>query len=44
MDSVEGEESGEEVIIDGVTIARVKKFRYLGSVIQEKRDIDEDIN
>ena len=28
----------------GATIPRDKKFSYLGSSIEEKRDIDEDIN
>jgi len=28
----------------GVAIPRVKKFRYLGLIIEEKGDIDKDIN
>ena len=40
-----GEEaSDEEVIMGGVAIPKAKKFRYLGSIIEDKRDIDEDIN
>jgi len=37
------DESGE-VTIDEITIPKIKKFKYLGSIIQQKRDIDEDIN
>ena len=33
-----------EVTIVGVVIPRVEKFRYLCSIIQEKGDIDKDIN
>jgi len=33
-----------EVAIDGAIIARVERFRYLGSIIQENGEIDEDIN
>jgi len=39
---VEG--SGEEVTMGGVAIPRVEKFKYLGSIIKQKIDIDEDIN
>ena len=35
---------GKEVTMGGVAILRVEKFRYLGSIIEEKGDIDEDIN
>ena len=38
------EDAGGEVTIDGMTIPKVKKFRYLGSIIQQNGDIDEDIN
>jgi len=31
------------VTIGHVGIVRVKKFRYLGSIIQQKGDVDEDI-
>ena len=34
----------DEVTIRGVAIPRIEKFRALGLIIQEKRDIDEDIN
>ena len=27
-----------------MTIPKVEKFKYLGSIIQQKGDIDEDIN
>jgi len=33
-----------EVIMGGVVRTRVEKFKYLGSIIEEKGDIDEDIN
>jgi len=33
-----------EVSIGGVAIPKVEKFRYLGLVIQEKLDVNEDIN
>ena len=33
-----------EVAIEGVVIPRIEKFRYLGSIIQEKGEIHEDIN
>jgi len=33
-----------EVAIEGVVIPKVEKFRYLGPIIQENREIDEDIN
>jgi len=32
------------VKIDGVAILRVDKFKYLGSLFEEKEDINEDIN
>ena len=38
----EGE--GGDITIDGVPIPKVKKFRYLGSIVQQNGDIDEDIN
>jgi len=30
--------------VGGVVIPRVKRFRYLSSIIQENRKIDEDTN
>ena len=33
-----------KVAIEGVVIPRVERFKYLGSIIQENREIDEDIN
>jgi len=33
-----------EVAIEGAIIPRVERFRYLGSIIQENGEIDEDIN
>jgi len=40
------EEGGvaNEIAIEGVVIPRVEKFKYLGSIIHEDREIDEDIN
>ena len=32
------------MIMGGVVRTRVEKFKYLGSIIEEKGDIDEDIN
>ena len=34
----------DKVAIDGVVMPRVERFRYLGSIIHENREIDEDIN
>jgi len=39
----EGDIAGE-VAIEGAIIPRVERFRYLGSIIQESGEIDEDIN
>ena len=40
-----GKEDAEgEVTIDGIVIPKVEKFKYLGSIIQQNRDIVEDIN
>ena len=33
-----------ELTMGGVVIPRVEKFKYLGSIVEEKGDIDEDIN
>ena len=33
-----------EVIIKGMQIPKVEKFKYLGSIIHQKGDIDEDIS
>jgi len=33
-----------ELTMGGVAIPRVEKFKYSGSIVEEKRDIDEDIN
>jgi len=38
------EDVGGEVTIDRMTISKVEKFKYLGSIIQQNEDIDEDIN
>ena len=37
-------EEEREVTLDGRQIPKVDKFKYLGSIIQQNRDIDEDIN
>ena len=40
-----GEEGGGgEVTMGGVVMPRVEKLKYLGSIIEEGGDIDEDIN
>ena len=33
-----------EVAIEGAIIPKVKRFRFLGSIIQENGEINEDIN
>ena len=33
-----------EVTIDGMAIPKVAKFKYLGSIIQQKGDTEDDIN
>jgi len=38
------EDTRGEVTIDGMTILKVENFKYLGSIIQQNWDIDEDIN
>jgi len=38
------EDAEGEVIIDGMTILKVEKFKYLGSIIQQNRNINEDVN
>ena len=42
FNSKEGD--GEEVTFGEKTIPRARKFRYLGSIIKGRGDIDEDIN
>jgi len=39
---VEGD--GGEVTLGGEAIPRVDKFKYLGSIIEKRGDIDDDIN
>jgi len=38
------ERDDEEVTMGGVAIPKVGKFKYLGSIVEEKGNIDEDIN
>ena len=38
------EAGGEKVTMRSVVIPRAKKFMYLGSITEDKGDIDEDIN
>ena len=40
----EVERNGGEITMGGVVIPRIEKFKYLGSIVEEKDDIDEDIN
>jgi len=35
---------GGVVTMSGVVILRNEKFKYLGSIVEEKEDITEDIN
>jgi len=37
-------DAGGEVTLDGRSILKVDKFKYLGLIIQQDEDIDEDIN
>ena len=37
-------EEGREIVLDGRAIPKVVKFKYVGSIIQENGDIDEDIS
>jgi len=39
----EREDAGGEVTIDGMVIPKVKKFKYLGLIIQQNGDINKDI-
>jgi len=38
------ERGGGKVTMGGVVILRVEKFKYLGSIIEERGDIKDDIN
>ena len=38
------EDAGGEVTLDERSIPKVDKFKYLGSIIQQNGDIDENIN
>jgi len=38
------EDIGREVTIDRMAISKVKTFKYLGSIIQQKGDVDEHIS
>ena len=42
--SVGGSGLANEVAIRGVAMPKVVRFRYLGSIIQEDGEIDEDVN
>jgi hypothetical protein len=37
-------EEEEEVSLDGQVVPRKGTFRYLGSILQKDRNIDEDVN
>ena len=39
----EGDIAGE-VAIEGAIIPRIERFKYLGSIIQDSGEIDEDVN
>jgi len=38
------EEAGGDVTIDGLSIPKVEKFKYLVLIVQHNGEIDEDIN
>jgi len=38
------ESDGGEVTLGGVAVSSVEKFKYLGSIVEEREDIDEDIS
>ena len=38
------ERDGGEVTMGGVIVPRAEKFKYLGSIVEERGDIDEDIS
>ena len=38
------EMDGVEVIMGGVVVPQFEKFKYLGSIIEERGDIEEDIS
>jgi len=42
--SADEDDVASEVAIEGAIIPGVERFRYLGSIIQENGEIDEDIN
>jgi len=42
--SVRGRNLKDEVAIGGAAIPKVARFQYLGSIIQEDEEIDEDVN
>jgi len=37
-------EDGGEIVLNGRAIPKVAKFKYLGAIIQQNWDIDEDIS
>ena len=37
-------EEGGDITLDGRVIPKIAKFKYLGSIIQQNGDIDEDIS
>ena len=38
------EGAGGDITMDRVLIPKVEKFRYLGLIVQQSGEIDEDIN
>jgi len=38
------EKDGGEVTMSGVVVPSVEKFKYLGLIVEERKDIDEDIS
>jgi len=41
---VGGRSLANEVVIGGAAIPNIARFRYLGSIIQEDGEIDEEVN
>ena len=39
-----GDGLADEVAIRGAAVPNVARFQYLGSIIQEDREINEDVN
>ena len=38
------ERDGGEITVGGVVVPRIENFKYLGSIVEERGNIDEDIS